>query len=152
MISVDRLVLYRCDNEYKFAIINKLKTSVALVVENKIIDLDKEKVFSFKYTAGNCIDDEWEVESTSFRDFLHLALADSDRKDIIYPPASLLPDYNKFKKIKKQIPCMGINLEREELRQIEKYLNKTVFKNIVKYEQAKQKAKQKIEDIEYADF
>lgn len=148
MIEVDRLVLYKCLDKYKFAIVNKDKTKVALVVDDKVMDFDEKKLFTFKYIAGNPIDDEWEVSSHSFKDFLHIALADSDRTSLVYPSASMLPKYTKFQDIKNIISCVGITLGREDLKKIEKYLNKIVFKKLIKQEEYQEQK----DYIEYSNF
>lgn len=148
MIEVDRLVMYKINNEYKFAIINKENTKVTIVVDNAIVDFNEKKVFTFKYIAGNDIDDEYEITSESFRDFLHIALC-NNRKSIVSPAPSILPNYKKFAKLEELIPCRGIKLDRKDLAKIEKYLNKTVFKKIVEEEKRKQ---EKENSLEYVNF
>ncbi|MBO4412717.1 MAG: hypothetical protein J5779_01745 [Clostridia bacterium] len=147
MIEVDRLVMYRYGDEYRLAIINKDRTLVALVVNNKIVNFHKENLFTHKYWGGNEIDGYEELESSSFRDFIR-RLANDDRKHVLtYPDSRLLPDPKKFQKFDQLIPHLGIALEREQLAKIEKYLNKTVFRELIEHDHRKPK-----NNLEYTDF
>lgn len=153
MIEVDRLVMYRCDDEYKLAIINKDETKVALVVDNIITDFHKENLFKYKTWAPGDIGDFHKIEKNSFRDFIY-GLAKDDRENVFVDPDYMkLPNSKKFKKISELIPHLGIQLEREQLAEIEKYLNKTIFKKIIEKEKNSYYAAQKTKPyVEYREF
>ena len=138
MIDSFGLVLYKHNGEYKFAIISDDKKFATLVEDKNVVNFNKDNIFIFKYTAFDPVKDDYvEVESPSFYDFMDFAIAsDQDRKNIFtYPEPKNLPSVKELLKVREQMNNYWLHTEDNDLRKIEKYLNKILFKKLEKHKQ-----------------